>query len=225
MNVRVLFPLARATARAIKWAPIGVATGLGLLIAVLPTALITKLTGAQLIELLRISATCGALGAAFLLDDPAARSTPTVPTPRLSRNIVRAAVTVPAAVLWWTATLTIAGAVASASAAAVLPTGALVLETAALVSVGLAMAAIAQRYATDGDIGVIAAPAMLILATITWFLPHRIALLVAPTDPQWAAAHHRWVGVLGIAVAVFLWASRERTPRRERPAASRVGDG
>jgi hypothetical protein len=54
----------------------------------------------------------------------------------------------------------------------------------------LALAALAQRRTEDGNTGVIAAPAVLLLAAVSWSLPHPAALIVMPTDVQWTASHH-----------------------------------
>jgi hypothetical protein len=205
MRTRTLYRLVRPTARAITWVPLAVGAALGLVIVLVPAALTAKLTAAQLADLVRIAATCVALGAAFLLDDPASRSTPTVPTSRLARNLVRVFVAVPVMALWWAAT----GLAATAGSAAVhLPAAALSLEAATLVAAALALAAVAQRHTTDGNTGVIAAPAVLVLAAVLWFLPHRMALVVAPADPHWTAAHQRWATVLAAACVAFLWAGQ-----------------
>lgn len=59
----------------------------------------------QTLLLLRGAALIGALGLAFLLDDPARHLTVPVPTPRLVRQVLRVALVAPLAVLWWTAAL------------------------------------------------------------------------------------------------------------------------
>ena len=216
MNARVLRPLLRATARAVNWLPLALGASLGLAVVLVPEALTTKLTDAHLVELIRVAAACTALGAAFLLDDPATRSTPTVPTSRLARNLVRAAVAAPAIALWWGAALTLARAMAHRPHETHLPAAALTVEVAALIAAALALAATAQRHTTDGNAGVIAAPAVLVLAAAIWFLPRRVALATAPGDPHWTVSHYRWAGLLAAGVVAFVWAGHERT---RRPAA------
>jgi hypothetical protein len=213
VNTRILYPLLRATAHAVKWPPLTVGAVLGLAIVLVPEALTSKLSDAHLVDLIRISAACAALGAAFLFDDPAIRSTPTVPTPRLARNLVRVAVAVPAIALWWAATLTVAQTVANRPHATHLPTAALTVEAATLVTAALALAAATQRHTTDGNTGIIAAPAVLVLAAATWFLPRKVALATAPADPQWTASHYRWAALLAAGIVVFLWTSHEGTRR------------
>jgi hypothetical protein len=90
------------------------------------------------------------------------------------------------------------------------------------------LAAVAQPRSTNGNAGVIAAPVVLLLAAVTWFLPRKIALVVPPADPHWTAAHYRWAGILGAALVAFLWAGHERASRSRglvllgRPASAAV---
>jgi hypothetical protein len=210
MNVRTLYPLLRPTAHAITWRPMVVGAALGPAILLIPEALSARLTDAHLTTLTRIAAICVALGAAFLLDDPAARSTPAVPTPRLARNLIRVGLAVPGVALWWALTLGLAKSTGHHAVAARLPVAALTLEAATLLAAAIAVAAVAQRRTVDGNTGVIAAPAVLLLAAVARFLPHPAALLLTPTDPQWTASHHRWAAVLAAALVAFLWAGHER---------------
>jgi hypothetical protein len=216
MTVRTISALVRPTVRAMKWGPFAVATGFGLALLVVPEILSDRLTTALLTTLLRIAAACGALGAAFLLDDPATRSISTAPTSGLIRHAVRAAIALPVAGTGWVATLAVATLGTRAEVTAALPRGALTLEAAALVAVAFGLAAGGLRFTAGGSAGTFAAPTLLILLAIAWFMPHRAALILAPTDPQWTAAHHRWAVVLIAAVTVFIWASRESSPRGHR---------
>ena len=217
MNIRTLYPLLRSTAHAITWRPIVLGAALGPIIVLVPEALISRLTGAHLTTLARVAAICFALGAAFLLDDPATRSTPAVPTARLARNLIRVILAAPVIALWCTLTLGLATTTGQHAGTAHLPVAALTLEAASLLVTALALAAIAQRRTTDGNPGVIAAPAVLLLAALAWFLPGPAALILRPTDPHWTASHYRWTAVLATALVAFLWASHER----ERPRVPR----
>ncbi len=213
MNTRVLYPLLRATAHAVNWLPLAVGASLGLAIVLVPEALTTKLTDAHLVDLIRVAAACTALGTAFLLDDPATRSTPAVPTSQLARDLVRVAVALPVVAVWWVATLALARLAAHRPHATHLPAGALTVEAAALIAAALALAATARRLNTDASTGVIAAPAVLVLAGAIWFLPHTVALMTAPGDPHWTASHYRWAGLFAAGVVAFLWAGYEPTRR------------
>lgn len=210
MNVRAVAALPRPTLHAIGWLPLAAGCTTGLAVVVVPEALTAKLTGGGLTYLLRIAALCAAVGAAFLLDDDASRSTPAVPTSRLARNMVRVVIATPAIAAWWVATLVLARTVGHRATVAHLPAAALTLEAATLFAASLAIATIAQRHTPDGNTGVAAAPAMLVIGAAVWFLPHRVALVVLPDDPQWTPAHQRWAAVLGLAVGLFLLAGRDR---------------
>jgi len=209
MDTRILLPLLRSTAHAIAWRPLVLGAILGPAVLLVPEALTARLTGTHLTTLARIAAICVALGAAFLLDDPATRGTP-LPTSRLARNLVRVVLAGPAVALWWTLTLGLAKTTGHHAAAARLPVAGLTLEAATLLAAALAVAAIAQRRAADGNAGVVAAPAVLLLAAVAWFLPYPAALILPPTDPRWSESHYRWTAVLAIALVAFLWAGHER---------------
>ena len=203
-----LLLLARPTAHAIKWRPIAAGAVLGLTVLLVPEALVERITDAQLTSLTRIAALGLALGVAFLLDDPAGRSTPTVPTSRLARHLVRVALAGPAVALWWALTLVVAN-----SGGQQLPVAALTLEAATLLAVALAVSAVAQRRSADGNTSVVAAPSVLLFAAVAFALPRPVELIVRPADPGWAASHHRWAVVLGFALAAFLWAGHDRVIR------------
>lgn len=225
MYARTLFPLLRSTAHAIPWRPTAAGAVLGAAILLVPEALSGRLTATHLTTLARIAALGVALGAAFLLDDPAARSTPTVPTPRLVRNLVRISLAGPVVALWWTLTLGLAKTTGHHAAAAHLPVAGLTLEAATLLAAAFALAALAQRRTDDGNTGVIAAPALLLLAAVAWFLPDPAALILPPTDPQWTAAHYRWTAVLATAIVAFRWAGHEREGRHRPAGGDGTGDG
>jgi hypothetical protein len=124
--------------------------------------------------------------------------------------------------IWWAATLTVATIGVRPAVAASLPRAALTLEAAALVAVAFVLAASGLRFATDGSAGTFAAPALLILLAILWFMPHRVALILTPTDPHWTSAHHRWAALLIAAVIGFVSASRGSSPLT---ATRRTGPG
>jgi hypothetical protein len=216
MTARTAYALLRPMAHAMKWGPLLIAAGLGLAVVAVPAVLSVRLTAGHLTTLLRIAAACGALGVAFLLDDPATRTTPTVPTSRLVRHAVRAAIALPVAGVWWAATLTVATIGVQPAVTAALPRTALTLEAAALVAAALVLAASGLRFAADGTAGPLAAPALLMLLAIVWFMPYRVALILGPADPHWASAHRRWAVLLIAAVIGFVWASRDPSPRRRR---------
>ncbi|GGN92416.1 ABC transporter [Actinoplanes lobatus] len=207
MSVRVLPLLVLPAARATPWTAFLAAAGVGLTIVAVPAALRVELTAEDLVGLLRAAAVCGALGLAFVLDDPAARTIATVPTPRPLRYAARAGVILPAAAAWWALVLTITGA------GDVLPLGGVTVEAAALGGVALAAGAVRLRSGDSG--GIVAAPAVLVLVVAASRIPPKLALFVPPGDERWAAAHDRWAVLLAAAVVVSVWAAAE--PVRQGP--------
>jgi hypothetical protein len=197
-----------------RWGPLAVATALGLAILVVPEVLSDRLTAAHLTTLLRLAAACEALGVAFLLDDPATRSISTAPTSGLLRHAVRVGIALPVAGAGWVAALAVTTV---GTKAAAVPRGALTLEAATLVALAFALAACGLRFAADGTAGPFAAPALLVVLAVAWFMPRRAALVLPPDDPQWTVAHHRWAAVLVAAVVLFTAASHEPSPRPSRP--------
>ncbi|GFJ95661.1 hypothetical protein [Phytohabitans rumicis] len=147
VTARVVPVLLARTARAMSWLPFLVAAGFGIAIAAVPAAMSVALSDEDLIRLLRVAAVCGALGVAFLLDDPAARSLATVPVPRIVRHAVRAALALAAAGLWWAAVLAITVGGAEHGVGATLPLWDASVEAAALAGVGLVCAAVRVRGA------------------------------------------------------------------------------
>ncbi|GGN44444.1 hypothetical protein FHR83_004508 [Actinoplanes campanulatus] len=201
MSVRALPLLVLPAARATPWTAFLAAAGVGLAIVAVPAVFRVELTVEDLVGLLRAAAVCGALGLAFLLDDPAARTIATVPTPRPLRYAARAGVILPAAAAWWALVLTITGH------GALLPLGGVTVEAAALGAVALAVGAVRLRSGDNG--GIVAAPAVLVLVVAASRIPPHLALYVPPGDERWAAAHHRWAALLAAAVLVSVWAAVE----------------
>ncbi|WIM99004.1 hypothetical protein ACTOB_002632 [Actinoplanes oblitus] len=208
MSVRVLALLLRPAARATPWVAFLAAAGVGLAIVAVPAVLSVTLSPADLVGLLRAAAVCGALGVAFLLDDPAAATIATVPTPRPVRYAARAGVALPPLAAWWALTLAVTVAGAEHGTAAGLPLGGVTVEAAALGAAAFAVAAVRPRG------GVVAAPAVLALVAAASQFPPALAFYVPPGDDRWAAAHGRWGVLLALAVAGAVSAVMEPARRR-----------
>lgn len=231
MTLRTLVALLRPIARAMGWVPFLAAGGFGLAIVAVPAATSVRLSAEDLVTCLRIVALTGALGAAFLLDDPAAPTVAVVPTSRLTRYALRVGIALPVWGLWWAATLWVTASGAEDGIGTTLPLRGLSVEAGAIFAIGLAVAGLALRRRTDSIGGVFAAPTLLIVVAALSFLPARVALFVVPGDPRWPASHDRWAALLAVAAVVSFWSGREpatrpRWPRRRsggtaaRPAAA-----
>jgi hypothetical protein len=214
LSVRVIPLLMAPAARATPWRAFLAAAGPGLAIVAVPAATMT-LTDKDLVGLLRAAALCGALGVGFLLDDPAARTIATVPTPRPVRYAARAAVILPVATAWWALVVAVTVAGAEHGIGATLPLGGVTVEAAALGAVTLAVAAARLRSRPDSG-GIVAFPILLALVMAASMLPQGMELFVPPDDTEWAAAHDRWAVLLAVAVAGSMWASPEPARRWTR---------
>ncbi|MDU0254750.1 ABC transporter [Streptomyces sp. PU10] len=205
--------------RTLPWRALAAAGALGLLVAATPAATGAEPAPWQTLLLLRGAALTGALGLAFLLDDPARHLTAPVPTPRLVRQALRVALVAPLAALWWTAVLLLTP---SASRP---PVGGVTLEAVTVGAFALAAAALAVRLTDDARPGPFVAAALLLTAVLAPLLaPEGWALFVQAEDPRWSAGHERWA-VLAAAVVLVgaacgpepLGRGRGRRPALIRP--------
>jgi fluoroquinolone transport system permease protein len=210
-QLRLVPALLVPTARAVGWAPplAGFALSLGLLALAARPGL--ELPAGRLVLWLRLAMTVGALGCAFLLDDPSEPTTEGVAGSLLLRRSLRVALLLPATAVWWVAVVWRLRAVHPGLP---LPVAALTLEAAALLAVTVALAAAGSRLAPERRGGVVAAPALLALASAAFLLPAQVALYAQPGSAAWDGAHQRWALLLGLALAAFAAASRDPAHRR-----------
>ena len=210
-QLRLVPPLLVPTARAVGWAaPLaGFALSLGLLAVAVRPGL--ELPAGRLVLWLRLAMTAGALGCAFLLDDPSEPTTEGVAGSLLLRRSLRVALLLPATAAWWAAVM---WRVRTVHPGLPLPVAALTLEAVALLAVTMALAAAGSRLAPERRGGVVAAPALLALTSAGFLLPARVALYAQPSSAAWDDAHRRWALLLGLALATFVAASRDPAHRR-----------
>jgi fluoroquinolone transport system permease protein len=210
-QLRLVPALLVPTARAVGWAaPLaGFALSLGLLALAVRPGL--ELPAGRLVLWLRIAMTAGALGCAFLLDDPSEPTTEGVAGSLLLRRTLRVVLLLPATAAWWAAAL---WRVQDVYPGLPLPVAAHTLEAAALLAVTMALAAAGSRLAPERRGGVVAAPALLALTSAAFLLPAQVALYAEPGSATWDGAHRRWALLLGLALATFAAASRDPAHRR-----------
>jgi fluoroquinolone transport system permease protein len=210
-QLRLVPALLVPTARAVGWGPplAGFAVSLGLLALTVRPGL--ALPAELLVRWLRITMTVGALGCAFLLDDPSEPSTEGVAGSLLLRRTLRVALLLPATTAWWVVAL---WRVQALHPAVPLPVAALTLETVALLAVTMALAAAGSRIAPERRGGVVAAPALLAAVSAALLLPARVELYAQPGSATWTGAHQRWALLLALALAAFAAASRDPAHRR-----------
>lgn len=148
---------------------------------------------------LRLTAFAGALGLAFLLDDPARNTSATTPIARPVRTVLRLAMVIPLAVLWWTTALLL---IPSPTRPPLLP---VTLQAAAMIAVALALATAAVRFTDSPEVGRSTATCLLTAAVVAVLTPNRWGLLATPGDPWWEPTQLRWAAVLGVTLAVGAW--------------------
>ena len=210
-QLRLVPALLVPTGRAVGWAaPLaGFALSLGLLALAVRPGL--ELPAERLVLWLRIAMTVGALGCAFLLDDPSEPTTEGVAGSLLLRRSLRVVLLLPATAAWWIA---VVWRVRAVQPGLPLPVAALTLEAAALLAVTLALAAAGSRLAPERRGGVVAAPALLALASAGFLLPAQATLYAPPDSAAWDGTHRRWALLLGLALAALAAASRDPAHRR-----------
>ncbi|MFD6904797.1 ABC transporter [Streptomyces sp. NPDC060077] len=177
--------------RTMPWRMIAAAAVLGLLLAAYPGLTDDEPNGWSALIALRAAAVAFALGAAFLLDDPARHTTAAVPTRRALRHGLRLALLAPVAALWWTASLLAVPEPVRP------PVGDITVEAATILALALTGAALAVQRGDGARPGQAVAGFLLGSAILAPLLcPDGWALFVDQGDPRWAAAHDRWTVLL-----------------------------
>jgi hypothetical protein len=203
--------------RTLPWRALTAAGTLGLLVAATPVATGAEPAPSQTLLLLRGVALIGALGLAFLLDDPARHLTVPVPTRRPVRQALRMALVAPLAALWWTAVLLLVPAASRP------PAGAVTLEAAAVGVLALAGGTVAVRLTDETRPGPFIAASLLLTAVLAPLLaPEAWALFAQADDPRWPAAHDRWAVLLVAAAVVGALCGPEPVGRGGRGVARKV---
>lgn len=215
---RVLRVLIRPELRAARTLPLLCGAACCVVVAAVPLLVSARPDDEVAAVLLRACAVFAVTGIAFLLDDPAARSTAVTPVPCRARRAVRlgAGLLVPAA-----AWIVAAGLVRAAMPDnRTLPVGALAQEAAVLALLTVLLTLLGLRF-TEGQTGsLLAAPAFVIILAVMLALPSQSALFVSPTDADWHDAVLRWriLGVGTIVGCLWLLRGESRNPALRRVA-------
>ncbi|MEU0677288.1 ABC transporter [Streptomyces sp. NPDC006172] len=160
--------------------------------------------------LLRLIALTGAVGLAFLLDDPARHTTATTPLGRPLRAGLRLALAVPLVALWWAAVLLVVPESARP------PLGPVTLEAAATAVAAVALASAAVRFSDRAEVGKGAALWLVGAAVLTVLVPARWGLSTLPGQPWWEETQLRWAAVLAVTLAATALCTPEPLRRRSR---------
>ncbi len=200
---RMAIVVGAVVALAFGWVP--VTTGIGL-----------ELSDA--VTMLRFAAIGLAIGLAFVLDDPAAVTIATLPTPRHVLAALRVAPAVVLATAVWTLAWVGCRFALDAEAGPLLPYGGLLLELLALLAVTFWLAGTRWGNETVRG-GVLAAPALVLLLIAAALLPDSAAVFPPPGTDRWDGSRWVWAAVLAAGLAGLARTGREPAPR-SRPARS-----
>jgi hypothetical protein len=143
--------------------------------------------------------------AAFLLEDDAARTIASLPTPLVVRRGIRVALAVPVAWALWTGLAWYANDLAGATA----------LEFAGMLAFTMALATIGAAILGEERGGLFASPTLLVLLGASAALPPRWQPFPIRPVGTWFDIYGRWGVVLVVSVVVFLIVSTD--PARRRP--------
>ena len=201
--------LARPLVRALVWQPVAIAGA-----AVLVFVDVSQRLGSRpdaLLHRLHFGGIAIAAAAAFAMDDPAAATLASSPTPLVARRAHRVAVVAAAVAGGW---LLAAGRAGALGASWDRAGSALALELATYLAVALAVAALAAWWTPEAPVGAAGAVAVLGLAIGAAALPGRWAPI--PSSPYFDGARARLA--IGLAAAVCLLAVASRDPARGKLA-------
>jgi len=203
---RVFAALLARAHRTGPWPVLAGAAALGLLAAAIPAA-----TGAQLDAdnrdmLLRFTAASLALGVTFSLDDAAAATTVSVPTPRLVRFLAGVVPGLVVTALGWAVALVLAVLSTPEATRPQLRLGGLTLEAVAMAACACTLAVVVRIFGGPRA-GIIAAPALFGALTVGAAIR---PVFVSPHSPQWIAVHQVWAVCAVAFVVAFLIACRDR---------------
>lgn len=189
---------------------------LALVLCALPLILSTHPAPGDAALLLRVAAVMCTVPTAFALDDPAARTTATLPFPLVIRRLLRLTLTLaPLAVLWLACGFLLLAALQPGDRIA-LPLAGLALEAAALGTATIMLAALGLRLSAGERGSTLAAPGSVLLPLVLVLTPARAELFVVPLAEGWASS--RWVWGLALTVTAGATAAllREHRPVRRR---------
>ncbi|MFE7117575.1 ABC transporter [Streptomyces sp. NPDC057654] len=209
-----LQPLTILTVRATRTAPLAVAAAAALLLSGGP-ALAGGLEMTDVALLMRSGAVLLALGSAFILDDPAARTTEVVPVPRWLPRALRAALAVLVTGAAWGGVVALGTLATTPAERPLLPAGGMTLEALALLALALALAALGLRL-TPGSGGALAAPGMVlcVLAAVLLPLPDSAQPFAQPLSPGWDTSRWTWTVLLCATTATAAILCREPSAKR-----------
>ncbi|MEO3972760.1 hypothetical protein [Streptomyces sp. CAU 1734] len=183
--------------RAARVLPLFAGAGAGTAVCAVPVVLATPLELAPAVLLTHFAAVLGALGTAFVIDDPAAATTSCCPSPQWLRRLLRVTgALVVLAAARALQILLVRGALPPGPGPA-LPYGDLAVESAALALLVIVFALLGLRSAGGPGGGTLAAAGPAAAVMVLLLLPPEAEFFGPPEDAvRWEAASARWLGLL-----------------------------
>ena len=216
--MKTMWTLLPGTVRATHWRPVaaGAASALAFVVIMMVVPVTLDVDGVTMV--LRLAALLGAVGLAFLLDDPSESTTAVTPVARRLRILLRPIMIAPVAAFWWSSLVLLLRAGVDREAWTSVPMTGITVEAAVLALIGIAVAALRVRRAPHDGGGILAAPTVIALAVVGQLLPPRLAMFPSPGSSHWDQAHRVWIGLLPLAFGILLWACRDLLGTRRRGA-------
>jgi fluoroquinolone transport system permease protein len=202
---RVRVEAAVPVTRTLAWAPL--AGGALVALALLAVLRVRDAGPNTMVGALRLGAVLVAAGAAFALDDPAASTLASSPTPLRTRRSLRLLPGVAVCAGVWASLLALAGEEVTPFA------GALTVEAIGMLGLTWAAAAVATGSAGGPALLFVLLAAGMVDAVSPQWKTH---LLVPPGDPAWATAHWRWLALAITGALVIAWTTRDPAGGRHR---------
>ncbi|MEW2082553.1 hypothetical protein [Streptomyces sp. NPDC005283] len=221
MSTRRLWPLLLPYAlRSARTLPLLIAVTAAVLLLGVPALVSGGMRLIDVVLLIRSAAVLIAVGAAFLLDDPAARTTEVVPTPRWVVHGLRIFVALLGAAAGWATVLLLGAMAVNPDERPLLPQPGLTLEAAALLAMVIALAALGFRLSTGNGTGAgtgggaLAAPGvvMCVIVSVLLPLPEAVDPFAQPLSAGWDPSRRVWALVLCVAVVAAVALCRETAP-------------
>ena len=206
-----------ALMRAVRWAPIVLSTGIGIVVV---TFMKQSSEGYDMLTATRLSIVFIAAGAAMILDDPAATLTAASPSPLSFRRETRLAFGGGViACMWVIAVAFISGAPRALWGGTIdgapFPVVRFTVELGALVLLTLTTATVAGRMIGEDRGGLAGAPGLLAALVLLSQMPSRWAMLTAPGGERWADSGRDWTLAACVLLAALILLSAD--PARRGP--------
>jgi hypothetical protein len=208
----LLLAQTRSVARATRFAPSLVCALLGLAVVAAPALLGEEFGYLDVALTLRCGMFVTVLGAAFVLDDPAARTTEVLPFSPARVAGLRMGLALLVVISAWGAQLALAPLITAPGQS--VPVAGLTLEPLALALLTLSCAGAAAQRRKEGTGGVLAAPFLALLTVVLMLLPPRWALFAEPFTEQFGVTRRWWAGLLCAGVVACAAGVRQGTARR-----------